>query len=401
MKDLRCFVAMAFSHPDTDRLYDKVVRPLLRTLSIEAVRVDRIEHQERVDQFIINQIQSADFAIADLTYARPSVYFEAGFAERKIPVIYTCRTDHFSGAKNASSSDYKVHFDLLTKNIVSWSEPSDGTFPRRLKTRLQYVIAPLLRDKSAEESRRSQIQEFAVRPLNERLETVGNILEESIRTTGSGLLKMDSILGVIPYDVTINAKPYIGWGAKHFNPMPTNLIGQCAARSFRKSVLEMTFGFVVSSLTRKQLHEFKTIWQQHPLYDLTPPGGIVKKLQEHYIFCSTGRLNVSSTMNILHDFSKQGDALIWDTTQQVPIRKPNWLTECYQLSESRLILVNRRARSGPDYRGYVIGGRFEELPHLRLGAVPRSLLLSFVGNIKTPQEARERITEALRNKPFK
>jgi hypothetical protein len=35
------------------------------------------------------------YCSADLRYARPSVYFEAGYAERSVPVIYTVRRDHF------------------------------------------------------------------------------------------------------------------------------------------------------------------------------------------------------------------------------------------------------------------------------------------------------------------
>jgi hypothetical protein len=84
---LRCFVAMAFGQKDTDAIF-KILRKTLGPLGINAQRVDRIEHNDSIDTKIISEIEAADLVIADLTYARPSVYFEAGYAQRAIPVIF-------------------------------------------------------------------------------------------------------------------------------------------------------------------------------------------------------------------------------------------------------------------------------------------------------------------------
>src|SRR5665647_2602914 len=92
---LRCFVAMAFDNPDTDEWYESTLVPLLTSLDVRVRRVDRIEHNDDIDDRIIEEIQAADLLVADITYARPSVYFEAGYAQRAIPVIYTARADHF------------------------------------------------------------------------------------------------------------------------------------------------------------------------------------------------------------------------------------------------------------------------------------------------------------------
>jgi len=75
---MKCFIAMAFGYQDTDELYDHAICEILRSQNIDPVRVDRIEHNDAIDDRIVNEIKSADFAIADLTYARPSVYYEAG-----------------------------------------------------------------------------------------------------------------------------------------------------------------------------------------------------------------------------------------------------------------------------------------------------------------------------------
>jgi hypothetical protein len=64
---------MAFGHDDVDRMYDNIICPILESKHIEPVRVDRLHHNDSVDDRIITEIRRADFAIADLTFARPSV----------------------------------------------------------------------------------------------------------------------------------------------------------------------------------------------------------------------------------------------------------------------------------------------------------------------------------------
>ena len=90
----QCFVAMAFGKEDTDTVYDRLIRPAAEAKDLEVRRVDRIEHNDDIDDKIIEEIIRADLVIADLTYARPSVYYEAGYAERAdTPVIFTCRPE--------------------------------------------------------------------------------------------------------------------------------------------------------------------------------------------------------------------------------------------------------------------------------------------------------------------
>ena len=91
---------MAFGRGDTDNWYAMSLKPLLEAQGIE--QGDQITHNDDVDDRIIAELKAADLAIVDLTYARPSVYYEAGYAAgRPIPVIYTCRSDHLDeGAKD-------------------------------------------------------------------------------------------------------------------------------------------------------------------------------------------------------------------------------------------------------------------------------------------------------------
>src|SRR5580765_8219234 len=112
MITLRCFVAMRFEEQQTDKVYDRLIEPTLKRQQIVPIRIDRVEHNDNIDQRIIREIEHCDLALADLTFARPSVYFEAGYAERKVPVIYTCRKDHFKANPNDVGDNLRVHFDL-------------------------------------------------------------------------------------------------------------------------------------------------------------------------------------------------------------------------------------------------------------------------------------------------
>jgi nucleoside 2-deoxyribosyltransferase len=132
---------MAFGHTDCDQIYSNYIRPILRKMHVEPIRVDTRQHRDDLNNYIIRMLKKSDIALADLTYARPSVYYEAGFAERQIPVIYTARKDHLSRAQ--ADDRLRVHFDLEMKKIVYWLDLNDKTFAKRLRQRVNYLIDPL------------------------------------------------------------------------------------------------------------------------------------------------------------------------------------------------------------------------------------------------------------------
>lgn len=156
---------MAFGYEDTDRLYDETICPVLRKKQIEPIRVDRLEHNDEIDNRIIQEIRECDFVIADLTYARPSVYYEAGFAERQSPVIYTIRRDHFTPRSDDPHGRFRVHFDLQMKNVIDWIEAADPSFAARLASRIDHVVAPLIARRAssdAESKEKAAFRELAI-----------------------------------------------------------------------------------------------------------------------------------------------------------------------------------------------------------------------------------------------
>src|SRR5258708_13739041 len=92
----KCFVAIAFDRADTDGLYEGTIARVLHSEGATPVIINRRQSNDDLNNQIIRALESSDFCIADLTYARPSVYFEAGFAQRAGPVIYTVQANHLT-----------------------------------------------------------------------------------------------------------------------------------------------------------------------------------------------------------------------------------------------------------------------------------------------------------------
>src|SRR4051794_41012901 len=122
---LKCFVASAFDHEDVDAIYAQAIIPVLKKLGCTPVRVDCVEHNDDIDDKIFNLIDGCEFCIADLTFARPSVYYEAGYAfGTGRPAIYIARSDHFRQRDDDEYGNFRVHFDLQMKNIIGWTTPN-------------------------------------------------------------------------------------------------------------------------------------------------------------------------------------------------------------------------------------------------------------------------------------
>ena len=139
-------MACAFGKEDVDEIYKNVILPALKSMKIKPHRVDLIEHNDDIDDKIIELILKCDICIADLTYSRPSVYYEAGyFKGLGKSVIYIARKDHFSPKIEDVYGNFKIHFDLQMKNIIQWSSTKRiDTFKRKLLSRLELISKPLL-----------------------------------------------------------------------------------------------------------------------------------------------------------------------------------------------------------------------------------------------------------------
>lgn len=166
---MNCFIASAFDHDDIDAIYDEVICPVLAELRIRPLRVDRVEHNDDIDKRIFQLLDQSQLCIADLTHARPSVYYEAGYAfGTGKPVIYLARSDHFRSHPDDPAGNLRVHFDLQMKNIIQWTEPNE-TLKKRLRSRLQHVLRPILRNLKDEQAKSDACSRFEALSQNEKL----------------------------------------------------------------------------------------------------------------------------------------------------------------------------------------------------------------------------------------
>jgi hypothetical protein len=113
------FVAMWFNEKTNDA-YVRGIMPALVNTGYKPVRIDKKEHNNKIDDEIIAEIRRSRFLIADFTCdpgnVRGGVYFEAGFAKGLgIPVIWTC--------KDTSIND--LHFDTRQYAHIVWRDPLD------------------------------------------------------------------------------------------------------------------------------------------------------------------------------------------------------------------------------------------------------------------------------------
>jgi nucleoside 2-deoxyribosyltransferase len=115
----QAFVAMWF-HGSTNDAYLKGIAPALSATGYKPVRIDKKEHNNKIDDEIVAEIRRSRFLVADFTCEpkniRGGVYYEAGFAQGLgIPVIWSC--------KDASIND--LHFDTRQYAHIVWKDPSD------------------------------------------------------------------------------------------------------------------------------------------------------------------------------------------------------------------------------------------------------------------------------------
>jgi hypothetical protein len=118
------FVAMWFDK-SRDAVYCEAIEPAIREAGYQAVRIDRTEHINRIDDEIIAQLRQSRFMVADFTAQRNGVYYEAGFMRGLgRNVFWVIEKQELT----------KVHFDLRQYNFIDYDSPKEA------KDRLYYRI---------------------------------------------------------------------------------------------------------------------------------------------------------------------------------------------------------------------------------------------------------------------
>lgn len=123
-----CFVAMWFD-ASMEETYQVGVYTPLKSLGYNPIRIDKKEHNDRIDQQIFDEIRKSRFVVSDITGHRGGVYYEAGFASGLgLPVIQTCKESDFNNR----------HFDVFTINTIVYK--TNEELATRLRQRVIETI---------------------------------------------------------------------------------------------------------------------------------------------------------------------------------------------------------------------------------------------------------------------
>jgi hypothetical protein len=112
----RVFVAMAFSKSLESAYSDGIFPAIEMDCKLKAVRIDKIPHSDKICDRVLGEIRTCRLLVADFTYHRQSVYFEAGFAlALGRTVIWTCRRGDRKGCG----------FDTRQYKHIEWDAPAE------------------------------------------------------------------------------------------------------------------------------------------------------------------------------------------------------------------------------------------------------------------------------------
>jgi len=112
-------------------VWTHAIEPAILGAGYSPVRIDNVQHNNKIDDEILAHIRRSKFVVADFTGSRGGVYFEAGFAlGLGRQVIWTVSDDELD----------KVHFDNRQYNFTTWKLDALPDFAKRLQLRIEATL---------------------------------------------------------------------------------------------------------------------------------------------------------------------------------------------------------------------------------------------------------------------
>lgn len=302
---LRAFVAMRIGEAETDRLFERTLSPVLRDLGLTPIRIDRVDFNDDIDDRIISEIRRADVVIADLTFARPSVYYEGGFATGLgKPVIYTARRDHLHPRDSDPLGNLRVHFDLQMKNIIAWSEPESPSFRKTLARRVRNVVAPLLRHRQEHAEARAARREFLSLPLAERLESSAEMVRTWLVEDGYELADLASYDSHRYRQSSMLTPPLAPYQRVPDSILARGFVGT----RLSPGMIDAVWVRVEQSFPLATLKPMNTLLEFAPPHDMNPrPHLHPNRILEHVVLVSLQPLPAARMHTAFTSFQQQDD----------------------------------------------------------------------------------------------
>lgn len=114
---------------ERDKFYDEHIVPAIEAAGFEASRVDRIDHNNKIDDEILVQIRRSRFVVCDLTYSNLGAYYEAGFAHGLgKQVFFICEKNYFES--------HGSHFDINHHVTILYDKANLDDFKKALASKI-------------------------------------------------------------------------------------------------------------------------------------------------------------------------------------------------------------------------------------------------------------------------
>jgi hypothetical protein len=351
------------------------------------------------------------FAIADLTYARPSVYFEAGYAQRQVPVIYIARKDHFTPRLADEFGNYKVHFDLQMKNIIPWSNASDNVFVKKLKARINKVISPLLKEKNAKKQNTYDESKFAFLATNEKLKLVSHDCWSEIAATGFIEIVADNPpqkrgYSMNSFPIYLNSEIIEPYYFERSQYKFTSLMKPTKIGIKRKgAAIASTIFYVTDSIRKKQLDNLFAMLNMPPIYNVNPSSNFrnISRIDEYIFIASLNYVPKARVMESMtsYQYDEIKKRYTWKTSTSVPAKHISNFNEIYVFPPNSHIGLLARNAGEKFIRFYVNGNKITQFyldnkPVGLMNNVNRYINIFLLTPIKSEHNLLEQITQILK-----
>lgn len=398
-KNLKCFVAMRIGEKDTDLMYHDLIRPTLKKMGIDARHVADVEHNENIDDKILKLLKERDFVIADLTYARPSVYYEAGYAESLgKKVVFTCRADHFKATYDSKYGELKVHFDLQMKNIIPWTSPGDKKFAKKLMKRVNHVVKPLLTQIRESGEEQNAVNFFAQRPLRDRIEEIRTICQKKALADGYQGSTTDQ--QQLYKWLRLPEEGYVTEGnfSTVYNRMRFLNPGWLGTKK-RAGVLQAIYFTIVNGFTKNDMRDVRQGILNTPICNLAPLVNSElrnRELREQIVICNLGKTDLTKFSSILSQyfFQRDGKRASLNTTWEVLIGHYRKFYQIFAL-EGYLNPFFGRKRGDEKVRLHQIDPQFKIAGYPYSRKIKRVITISTIDSIKSIPDFSKRLEKVL------
>src|SRR2546423_2897995 len=112
--DDQVFVIMKFGDKHLDSAYQGVIKPIIESFGLKAVRIDEVQDSGKITDQVLESIAASRYVLADLSCARPNCYYETGFAHAigKELILTIQKGDD-------------IHFDLAGYRFIQWETEAE------------------------------------------------------------------------------------------------------------------------------------------------------------------------------------------------------------------------------------------------------------------------------------